>query len=68
VQALWGGERRYDKWPTKTLNQLQDEASTIAGYKISPSTIRSTIYGHPELFVRAGKEDRLIWKLTERLI
>jgi hypothetical protein len=65
IQVLWSEKKNHDKWPAKSLEQLQTEASLIAGYLISSSTIRSTIYGHSELFVRAGKEKRVLWKLAE---
>lgn len=68
VRALWSTDRDYDEWPSKSFDQLQAEVSRSAGYPVSPSTIRSTIYGHPELFIRARKEQRVLWKLTEGMM
>lgn len=66
VRVLWsqptGGHRS-----GKSLAELQAGATRIAGYAISASTIRATLYGHPELFIRAGKSDRLLWTLVKGL-
>jgi hypothetical protein len=65
VQTLWGNGKPYKEWPSKTLGQLQEEVSRLANYNVGSSTVRATLYSHPELFVRAEKITRVQWKLAK---
>jgi hypothetical protein len=67
VRVLWGNGRPYSEWPSKTLQQLQAEVSGLAKYSVGASTLRATLYNHPELFIRAEKVLRVRWKLVREI-
>ena len=65
VRALWMPDTgAHGKWPAKTFPDLAKEVSVLVGYRVSQSTIRSSAYAHPELFVRDTQEGILRWRLT----
>ena len=64
VRALWrtndGG------WPERTFQELRATVSRMQGYRVTPSTIRSSAYQYPTLFERVeSKSGSLRWKLTK---
>ena len=65
VRALWrandGG------WPERTFEELRAIVSTMQGYQVTPSTIRSSVYQYPTLFQRVEPMNgSLRWKLTRQ--
>ena len=65
VQTLWrtndGG------WPERTFEELRATVSTMQGYHVTSSTIRSSVYQYPTLFERVeAKNGSLRWKLTKQ--
>ena len=65
VRTLWrtndGG------WPERTFEELRTAVSTMQGYHVTPSTIRSSVYQYPTLFERLeAKNGALRWKLTKQ--
>ena len=65
VRALW---RTNDGvWPERTFEQLRATVSTMQGYQVTASTIRSSVYQYPTLFERVEpKNGSLRWKLTKQ--
>ena len=65
VRALW---RTTDGvWPERTFEELRATVSTMQGYQVTPSTIRSSVYQYPTLFQRVEpKNESLRWKLTQQ--
>ena len=65
VRSLW---RANDgSWPERTFVELRAAVSTMQGYQVTPSTIRSSVYQYPKLFERVeAKNGPLRWKLTKR--
>jgi hypothetical protein len=68
VRALWNAKRPKDgdEWPAKTFNALVVEASSIVGYQVTSSTVRSAIYGHMELFEKDEEGGGLKWRLSKK--
>jgi len=67
VAALWRTEPKEGiEWPAKTFETLREEVSSRLAYPVGSSTIRSTVYGHSELFQRASKDGKLCWRLTDK--
>lgn len=65
VRALWytndGG------WPERTFQELRTAVSAMQGYRVMPSTIRSSAYQYPTLFERVeSKSGTVRWKLTKQ--
>ena len=67
VQVLWNTKRPKDReqWPAKSFNTLAAEVSSIVGYQLTSSTVRSSIYGHMELFEKDEQDGDLKWRLEE---
>ena len=64
VEILWGPSRA--QRPAHRIQDLQAQASKRLGYLVPASTIRSTIYNHPEAFEREGPEGPgVLWRLTD---
>lgn len=66
VRALWVQD---GKWPKRTFRELQGAVSKTQRYEVSASTIRSAVYGYPDLFVKcepstSGRSVR--WRLSEK--
>jgi hypothetical protein len=52
-------------WPSKTFEELRNSVSASLGYFVSNSTVRSTVYGHADLFEKASMDGRLRWHLSK---
>ena len=55
-----------EDWPAKTFNSLATEASSILGYQLTSSTVRSAIYGHMDLFQKDEQDADLKWRLSKK--
>ena len=65
VRALW--RTNAGVWPKRTFAELRATVSTMQGYQVTPSTIRSSVYQYPTLFQRTeAKNGSLRWKLTKQ--
>lgn len=67
VAVLWKRPRHGGAgWPKLIFSELQELVSARQGYAVGPSTIRSSIYKHPELFDRVAPDDShaLRWTLS----
>lgn len=53
-------------WPELTFAELRAAVSKAQGYHVTPSTVRSSIYEHSDIFERAQPEGALLlWRLTK---
>jgi hypothetical protein len=68
VRSLWQETSRRDVegWPSKTFGTLATEASSIVGYQLTPSTVRSAIYGRIDLFEKDEQDGALRWRLSKK--
>jgi hypothetical protein len=64
VKRLWVDENGH--WPECTFAELRESATKMQGYRVSSSTIRSSVYTRGDLFERvATSEWPLRWRLTK---
>src|SRR5690242_4929846 len=65
VRALWekpGSERQ---WPSMSIRELREQASLTLGYSVPPSSVRSSLYAHPDVFERCSvPPGRVAYRLT----
>lgn len=68
ARALWSAKRPKDggDWPAKTFRTLVAEASSIVGYQLTSSTVRSAIYGRMDLFEKDEQDGALKWRLSKK--
>lgn len=64
AKALTPSSRRTTEWPALTFGELATLVSEDQGYEVRASTIRSTIYGHAELFESNRVDGKVVWRLT----
>ena len=65
VRALW--RTADDVWPECSFEELRAFVSSMQGYQVTASTIRSSVYHYPTLFQRVEpKNGSLRWKLTKQ--
>ncbi len=52
VRALWvrSDADGKDDWPSLSLVDLQERASRALGYDVPSSSVRSSVYSHPDIF------------------
>jgi len=62
VRSLWANEGA--EWPARTLEQLRDAVASALDYDVPSSTIRSTVYTHPNVFERCRVKGKIAYKLT----
>lgn len=55
VRSLWPLDGDDNELPCKSLAKITEDCRAALGFAVSSSTIRSTIYNHPEIFERAEK-------------
>ena len=67
VNALWRKDQDLP-WPESTFEELREPVSKLQGYRVAPSTIRSSIYQHAEIFerVKSPAVAPLRWRLTKQ--
>jgi hypothetical protein len=67
VQALWKTEADGKEiWPEDSFQELRERVTKMQGYRVTPSTIRSSVYEHDDLFERVRTRDgSLRWRLTK---
>jgi hypothetical protein len=65
ARALAYTSGRKSAWPALTFAELVVFVSTDQGYDVRDSTVRSTVYGHPELFESSKVDGKTLWRLTE---
>ena len=65
VRTLWRAKE--GGWPERTFEEIRAAVSELQGYRVAPSTIRSSVYQYPALFERVqGTNGSLRWKLTKQ--
>lgn len=68
VRSLWqtAGRNDIENWPSKTFGTLAAEASSVVGYRLRSSTVRSAVYGHIDLFEKDERDGVLKWRLSKK--
>lgn len=64
VRVLW--RTMEGEWSEKTFEELRSGVAAMQKYRIKSSTIRATVYQHPELFERVETKPVIRWRLTKR--
>jgi len=66
VAALWRAHDGKD-WPTRSLAELRAAVSATLGYAVAASTVRASVYDHPELFEKDPRGDAPRYRLTAKV-
>jgi len=64
AKALTAPRGSANDWPALTFAELARLASEDQGYAVQGSTIRSTVYSHPEIFESDHVKGKVVWRLT----
>lgn len=69
IRSLWPVDACEAELPYKSLAEITEECRGALGFPVSSSTVRSTIYKHPEIFEKATKVGvNVYYRLCEQFV
>ena len=69
IRSLWPVNGSDSKLPCKSLAEITEECRSALGFLVGSSTVRSTIYKHPEIFEKSAKVGvEAYYRLCEKFV